>query len=413
MKQSDPYKQQYLLRRAEAICQISPDGSAGFTAFEIEEIETILSASLGPDHKIPVELRRTLVWKALSACGRAKDFGLGSFEQQLEKKWGEHLAAPKVKFHFLTTLSISHPESPIRFSDKGSRLRIAAKWPRNFATKKIPLSGFEEIDLGVPSNFARVVTTVAARTSAEAERLSSNIIDLWRASANLFFNHKRRTFAFFSPHPRKPINEIVVGRYRVGYDSLSKRLQEGVWYDPLYSNPEKPKNVGSEYLKMAKWQSQLLAKIDRHPLRTILRQALLRYVRSLDHVDYDAAYLGLWGVLEQLTVTQRANDYKTTVRRASSIYKDRDFALAMLHALKEYRNGYVHASQQSEAVESMIQQLKGIVEGLIFFLYFNRPRLQNLNDVASFFDLSDDENSLRKTARQIRYVLSSKKPDKR
>lgn len=174
------------------------------------------------------------------------------------------------------------------------------------------------------------------------------------------------------------------------------------WFQPEYTGPlsfvHGPVRGGNDQLP---WVRKARARLDKHPYGDVLGKAFLRYIRALDQTDYESGFLALWGVLETLTdTTKRKNEQ--AAERALNLFRDREFFGQVLKLLLNHRNRAVHAGVESDYIETLVYQLKLVVEVLLRFHLDNLGRFSTLREAADFLDLPTDLATVRQRIRNLK-----------
>jgi hypothetical protein len=126
---------------------------------------------------------------------------------------------------------------------------------------------------------------------------------------------------------------------------------------------------------------------------------LVRYTRALDESDMSNSFLKLWSLLEEITGTEKQS-YDITVRRASFVFHNAQYARIVLGYLRDQRNRVVHKGIQLDDPERLTYELKQFVEALLKFVLAQSRRLEGIQAFQSLLDLSPDPSLLRDRIRQ-------------
>lgn len=253
----------------------------------------------------------------------------------------------------------------------------------------------------VPKNYAAVSVSVAARTAHEAAHKALDRLDFIRGVWNLWKN--RRHIFRMSSGKQNPVNSILLGPIHTLHHGNGTLATESWWYEPQYQGPIKLYDEKAKIGSMCKYMANFRHSLRKSNYEWDIVHAVLRYVRALDTRDWDDSFLRLWGVLEFLTSTLLDN-YKVTIRRASYLYSDREYARQVLSHLRDYRKKFVHAGSESNDIESLMYQLKRYVEVLIEFHVGNRYRFSSIADAAEFMDLPNNKDSIDRKISKLRYA---------
>ena len=126
----------------------------------------------------------------------------------------------------------------------------------------------------------------------------------------------------------------------------------------------------------------------------------------LDGREWNSAFVQMWSLLEYLTATSEEPN-KVTVKRALFLWHkdERDFHRQVLKHLMSYRNRTVHAGYTSEAIETLLYQLKRYVERVLLFHIYSAPDFATIGEAAEFMNLPADLPELRRRAWLLERVL--------
>lgn len=156
--------------------------------------------------------------------------------------------------------------------------------------------------------------------------------------------------------------------------------------------------------KVAQFDGKTSKKLIGHAFRMEIEDAITRYVRALDYNDLHVAFLQLWGLLEALTATTKA-DYDSTIRRVAFYYEDQELHRQVLQHLRVFRNASVHSGLRVTQIQTLLFQLKRYAERLILIHTDNFLRFPSLADAASFSDLPTDVNDLKRRIAKYKAAL--------
>ncbi len=166
--------------------------------------------------------------------------------------------------------------------------------------------------------------------------------------------------ARMSTYPFKPVNVVVLDPMHVAVkqNSATASLNDDYWYNPHFIEQPIKEVEAQKDAKVRKFILNKKTLINKSPFKFQIEQALIRYVRCLDHCYLDAVFLELWSVLEFLTQTEKGAGYDKTIRRTASFYEQgEDYDRIVLEHLRERRNYYVHKGEQYDDHEAIIYML--------------------------------------------------------
>lgn len=254
------------------------------------------------------------------------------------------------------------------------------------------------------TGYTPVRVSVRAKTYDEAYEKAFNSLDLLRGFWNLHVN--RRVGLRSSSGIRKPVNRIVLGPIHSLHKPSGELASEYPLIEPDYVGPLRPHRLNDIWEGIEAFKREVRGSLARIPYPSELEGALLRYVRALDRRDWNTSFVQLWGLLEYLTGTSRAR-YEVTEERALFLIRrsKRDFHRQIFGHLTGYRNRTVHAGYETEAIETLLFQLKRYVEIALMFHLGQAPRFDSIEEAASFMSLPPHLPDLRKREQLTRRAI--------
>lgn len=294
---------------------------AGFDSFTFRQIAAVLSTALQFKPEVPKRERQRLTWEA---CVSAKAGGtitvkslLGAFHRGQE----EFLKSLTRDFVFVTTISL--PISRVlyrRAIHAGSAVITDSLPPRYLAARASEMNQIPESDQRPPDH-KYIRMSVSARSAHEAVDLALDKIDLIRASWNFLLNE--RTISQISyPTREEPINQILLGRCHSLHQRNGEIALNGHFRRTRESLPSRTKAISqSEWVRARKRHRSTVLRLRHHPYPEILRNGLVRYVRSLDFIDEESCFLKLWSLVEYLTGTGHGS-YDMTIQRIQFLLQE-------------------------------------------------------------------------------------------
>lgn len=365
--------------------------AGGFSAFEYDEVASILVSAAGWPADIPVGELPNVVHTAISDAASRGPIRGKTLNDALRRAQHAFLNSPLKPYVLVTPVSLSKDAfAKARRLDGvslSSGLRKAFKAARASDEAHIPTADV------CPTDAIWAKVTVQGRTEHEGFEKALNKLDYVRACWNFYLNRKvARRISF--PAETGPLNKITLGRCQSLHLPTGELAAEGHWTEPwlLPSKIFRPSARDKE--GMLAFLRSANRKLRRHPYGEVLRGSLVRYVRALDSSDYEAVFLKLWSLTELLT-NSGANNYDVTIRRIQFLYADRELTKLTLQHLRTQRNQSVHANQLRADARSLVYQAKGYIETLIDFHAALGPKLKSIEAVAQLMDLPADVDLLR------------------
>jgi hypothetical protein len=390
---NEKYNPEAIANGLEAIKHFDEKGEfSGFSLFESQDYFAVLESSLSFNPEIGEAARRRLIYTGVHSEAKKGILTVDGIRKAVSNKESLYLSTPKRGYVLVTPISLNYSSELTNRTLKGSKLVFSPSLSRRFETG--PLDKLRN-RLGlpeIPDKYTYVRISVKSRDDSEAVTLALDVIDLVRGIWNLLLNET--AVLTFGSRRREPINKIRLGPYHTLHTPRGKLAREDiVWYEPDYV--ERPFDVGKRWSGLKKAEKDVYNKLRNHQYKGEIEDALRRYVRALDYKDPHLAFIQLWGVLEKLAATTKA-EYDTTIKRAVFLFADSEFHKQVLQHLRVFRNSNVHAGTRTEQIEIYLYQLKRYVEQFFFFHLANRFKFKTSGDAARFLDHTTDLESLRK-----------------
>lgn len=242
-----------------------------------------------------------------------------------------------------------------------------------------------------PQSYCRAIVSLKAKSPTVAVNKALRAIDLQRSLWCLMGNSAMQ-ITFGTPS-LKPINVVRLGGHHTLHVANGDPAREGIWFEPGFV----------EAAPFAFSKPSIVRKNSRVSLRRLsqctygdtLVSALVRYVRALDEVDANTAFLRLWSAIESLTTPDIA-DYDRLVRRCSFLFQEAPFHRQMLEHLREHRNDSVHAGENSDNARTLCFQLQLYFRTLIWFHLRNATFFNSLDEANRFLDTPPNKQAIQR-----------------
>ena len=385
------YNPELIAQQMEKTKSVSGNSKVSFSGFEHSEHVVLLNSMICVKEEIPEVEKRRIINQATFNAGEKGVITQKSILREVGKLENEFLNKEEKKYRLVTSISVSRtcPFPKVRID--GSSIVIHPRLNKTTVENRIKLmkEARHSIISNPPNNYADVSVSVSARTTAEAAEKALERVDYVRGIWNLWKNRgygMRR-----SSGQRNPVNTILLGPIHTLHNDNGSLATESWWYEPQYQGPVDLFRDSAKAEKMVEFMGKFRDLLNKSHYKDEIIQAVVRYVRSMDSRDWDDAYLRLWGVLELLTGTV-SESYAVTVRRASYMFSDKEYAYQVLTHLRDYRNKSVHVGSDSGDIEALMYQLKRYVEVLIEFHVANKYRFTSIADAAEFMDMPNDKS---------------------
>jgi hypothetical protein len=381
---SDPNKVGVVIAHLQRVLGLNAEGNVTLPlGGDLDSGVEIITSQAKFSKQVPEGRRVTMARRAVIDSRKASNLTLEGVWTRILAGQRDYLKQEPKPFVLLTSLSIEYSKTLTTLRPSRAVVTFTPMIPRHFelpasAQRSPPHYG------PPPKNYTTVRVRVSARDPMSAGELALERLDLVRAIWNLFRNQTRWRVSFGARG--RPINDIVPGPIHTIHHPDGSPASELIWWEPSYVQPLSLLDVAQDYGNTRKFERWIRARLAESPMRAELEEMLVRYVRALDERDLNPALVKLWGLLEDLTATNRA-PHDVTVRRAVFLLKDISFRRLVLQNLKDWRNRIVHEGRETGEGERMVQEVKQPVEILLMFLLRNATAFRNLDEFGEFLDL--------------------------
>lgn len=365
------------------------NGEVSYFDINLDWYITILHTNFSID-KIHHDVLYSIIFRSLFTPNTNNCLEINSFKILLKNKIDEFLDQPLRPFLVRGFISAAGtmPFKKIKIVDgsvdfsRGRKFRdISPEHLRN------PLFYGD-----LPRNFRPVVVSIKTRTIKEAVDYAIEKIDIIRAIWNIHLNYAQRT-TFGRP---QPINRITLGPVFSVHLPNGRFTENGVWQNNAFVPPSNPITL-DQYQDVLKKRTRLFLNVIRNkPIGRKIQDALIKYTRALDHINFDNSLVEMWSIIESLACAERNTSHRQIVDRAAAIYRDKHEARIILEHLRARRNEIVHRNTGFKDAENTVYQAKMIVEDFIFFyVIFASKYLENEKEIIQFLQLPRDKKLLR------------------
>lgn len=398
-----------LARRLEGSRQEAAGGGAVTFAGDplFEDAALVVESGVEFVAEIPESDRRGIVSAALFAT--PPPVTLDSLIAEINRRARDFLREPEQAYVLVSSISARYSTELRQSEVSGRRMYFRRSLPRRFRagygqavdrTRRNLLGPLPD-PIRPGERYTPVWIHTRGRSHWEAVTRALDALDLLRGIWNLAIN--RRTWSRTTGGARRPVNRVLLGPLH-SLHHLDGSLASGVdWYEPDYVRPVQSRELSRRWTEVKEDEGNIRLCLTRSAYAAQLEGALCRYARSLDLFQWEAAFLGLWGVLETLTGTKPHESHDLTVKRAAFLYDDseRNLHVQVLNHLRHYRNRSVHGGESSAAVEAYLYQLKRYVEQLLLFHLTSYYRFESIARAAEFLDLPAELADLRRRIKEL------------
>ena len=398
------YDPKEIARRIEDVKSTDPQGQVTFKGFEHSEHTVILRTMINFGCDLPDVEKVRIINRSTFEAGKKGKITPEEILVAVDELTKEYHKRPLQEFHLITTLSLYRFSKISKQTWNGCTIQHYPDIQKKYieGRRQILDSAKRNVPGGLPRDYLAVKAITFGKSNAEAANNCFDSIDLLRGIWNLFYN--RSNWIRMSSGKRDPVNKILLGPIHSLHGPAGGLATESWWYQPEYQGPVSPHKLGKEQGDLFSFTNNVKKCLKYSCYRKDIESAILLYVRALDLQDWESAFLSLWRGLEKLTNTTAADNYTTTVRRASFMYSDREYHKQILNHLKDYRNRAVHVGSCSSDIEICMYQLKRYVEDAIEFHLGNSRRFESISIATEFMDLPDDIKTLERRIKAMKYA---------
>jgi hypothetical protein len=195
-----------------------------------------------------------------------------------------------------------------------------------------------------------------------------------------------------------PVNDIALGPFHTVHSADGSRASDIYWWEPAYVKEKVLFDLAKQVDQLRRGERHLRSLIGKCKFSDFIERALIRYVRALDVPDAKTSFMQLWGVLEYVTLTEKAA-YDVTISRALFAFRKKDYYRLILNRLRSERNQLIHEGRDSEQAElSLFNLLLFVNEALTALIYVGH-KFQSKAEYGEFLDLPSDPSML--SAREV------------
>lgn len=386
--------------------KISKNGRVSFEGLGFTEYIVVLNSMVSLNNTITESEKNRIVNQAVFSLAKKSKITSSGLLEEINKFESEFLKQKPQKFVIISSLSITRFRKLKRIWINGVSITFHPHLQKRFAEEienKIKRPASYAITGEYPKDYIFLKTFVKAKSYSQAFRVAIDSVDVIRGIWNLCYN--RRKQMRISSGRRYPVNNISFGPLHTIHYPNGKLATESWFYETGYIGPLKAfdmQKLGGLY----EFQNNVRKLLKRNKLKNQMEIALRKYTQALDISDYESSFLRLWGLLEFLTNTNENESHKDTVKRASFFFKEIEYARQILNHLRDHRNKSVHTGESNQNIETLLYQLKKIVEIVLEFQIVNRFNFSSRGEWTQFMSLPENISELKRKRKMIDYALT-------
>lgn len=409
-KKNDRLKPQVLIDKLREITTVSNEGQVSYSAFEKHEIDSVMLTMLDFDGDYSYSTTRSIFMEAQASFAKGSVFTKDSFLQELNAAVIRRGRKREDTYVMATSISL-RDGFPIKaiLTNKAVIKCYPTGLPKKFNTRD-KLKWTSDLE-PLPKGYSSITVTLKSKDKMDAFHSAIYELDYVRGVFSLLTNPVSE-FNFGKPKIGS-LNRILLGGLHSLHQENGTLVDENLfWYERNYT-VIKP-TVAKSREAMAKVSRTIFKKVGVHGNSSIIKSAIVRYVRAFDEHDKNIVILKLWAALESM-VSPSENNAEAIVRRCSFMFSDRPYHAQILEHLREYRNRNVHTGHEVENLDYHCFQLQMFFKEAVLFYISNYNVYPTLADANRFLDLPsgfDDLMYLKKSvAKALRYQRHYDKDD--
>ncbi len=399
-KKNDRLKPQVLIDKLREITTVSGDGRVGYSAFEKHEVDSVILTMLDFDGNYSHSTIRKIFYEAQGTFAKGEVFTKDSFLQELNAAFVRH-GRQKEKIYVMVTSISLLGGFPIKLISSGNAIikTHSSGLPKKFSTRG-KHKWNNELEAS-PKSYCSITVTLKSKDRMDAFHAAIHELDYVRGVFSLLTNPVSE-FNFGTPKIGS-LNRIILGGLHSLHHNDGELVDENLYWHERNYRVIKPTNIKSRDA-MAKIARTIFRKVGLHGSASVIKSAIVRYVRAFDEHDKNIVILKLWAALESM-VSPFENNAESIVRRCSFMFADRPYYAQILEHLREYRNRNVHTGQEIDILDYHCYQLQVFFKEAVLFYISNYKIFPTLAIANKFLDLPSGFDELMHLKRSVNKAL--------
>lgn len=404
----------WLAEKFESIRTTRADGSPAFDAMNpranYSDLLLIFETYEDFEPGISPVQRQRLIRMALRAAAASgpitPELLMGEMSRQ---KTQYREKTPHNDYILVTSISIKRPVGLSRLHFDNADFVFDDELPSRFSRKELDIQRSIKAMQDFPAGFCKARVRVKARSDFDAFETALGSLDYLRGIWNFVIN--RRIEWVWTSNPVKPVNSIYLGPVHTLHCPTGKLATGTYWFEPVYLAEPKAEDV-KNWADVKEHTAKIRKVITRHPYRDYLREAFIRYARSLDGIDHESSFLKFWSLLEWLTAISEEQNYGEVINRVVFLFDDEDYHRKILEHLRIRRNASVHRGEGTTYARDYIYQIKTYVEWMLLTHLRARGRFETPQQLGQMLRSTRDLNTINKNIKSLNdqlYLLETAK----
>jgi hypothetical protein len=141
-------------------------------------------------------------------------------------------------------------------------------------------------------------------------------------------------------------------------------------------------------------------------LKNVLTNCLTLHQYALDSIEPAYIFLNFWQILELVSLKDQLGNTENKVKtRITAIYKNNSTISDILEVLFCKRNHLVHEGRLEDFSLSDVNEIKGIAEGAMSFLFSQVEKLENYPNLETFYENIKEKDKVKDKLRILNYII--------
>ncbi|MHA1832446.1 MAG: hypothetical protein ACTSV7_00525, partial [Candidatus Baldrarchaeia archaeon] len=249
-------------------------------------------------------------------------------------------------------------------------------------------------------DFTYIIIETHARNQEDAFEIARQRVGLFRSLCNFVLSYGMITWQMGYP---RPLGRINPSKYMFIFNDERRFLD--YWFSVGEFRYRLLRLKGNELQDITKTVKAFEA-LKPNKLKNTLINCLTLYSYALDEIEPGYIFLNLWQILELVALKEPSGVSLNKVKdRIKAIFKDDPTVSDVLDALFRKRNRLVHEGQLGSFSLRDVNQIKGIAEVCINFLFNHVNKLKNKAGLNDFYEnIRQNKERLDKKMAVLRYV---------
>lgn len=253
---------------------------------------------------------------------------------------------------------------------------------------------------GSTHDFTFITVEIYARNENDAFKIAEQRVELLRSLFNFVLSYGKVTWQMGRP---SPLALIDPPRYMFTFNEKKQFLN--YWFN-VGPHEYRLLRLRHNELERIKKAAARFEKLRNNKLKDVLIDCLKLYDYALDQIERGYIFLNLWQILELISLKESNGISLDKARnRIKAIFRNNPVVSDVLNAVFRKRNRLVHQGKLANFSLEDVNQIKGIAEASINFLFSHVNKLKTKDNLRSFYEnLNINNTKLDKKIGVLKYV---------